>query len=434
MAQCDAWLEIYTDDTAGFDPDSPFTAFRVQQQQTDEDPLSNTPEPPDPSLDSMLHITVDPLLRHYCIQVARVMMPFEHRCNPWQTVYPAAALAAGSADCATMEHGALYNAIMAHAATHLSQLGCGSHEEAMQIKAARHYDIAVRELQNSIENEHRDYGTFMAAIMAIMTIEVRVRSGTDKPLCISELISLLQVFRGQSNSWRTHIRGAWSFIRGRDSAAPWGPSELALSSTQWFFATTILSETPLPSIPETPASREKEKVMLDHMFACKRLGYTFGATQPIMTCIADIKRLKYRIRSGGATIESIAYEINGLQHRLGQVRASESVWPMSNTSSTTDHVRDDDHSRYHVTAFKHATYIYLYRELFDDVPPQSLMTHISAVFDQVRAYSESGGTNFSTWPVFMAAVEAYEPVHIDIARQWLSVSLAHPSPRRSLGR
>lgn len=70
------------------------------------------------------------------------------------------------------------------------------------------------------------------------------------------------------------------------------------------------------------------------------------------------------------------------------------------------------------TAFIYATYIYLYRTLLD-VPPHVVKKYVAKTFENVMQYFEKGGANFSIWPAFIAAVEAYEEEDKTQAGLWL---------------
>lgn len=99
-------------------------------------------------------------------------MPFEHESNPWQTSIPQAVLKPGTPQLESAEQTSLYNAVLALAATHLIQKDVANKEE-MQNKASMHYGIATNELVKSIGTGGRDYGTFLAAVMTMMMVEVR---------------------------------------------------------------------------------------------------------------------------------------------------------------------------------------------------------------------------------------------------------------------
>ena len=70
-------------------------------------------------------------------------------------------------------------------------------------------------------------------------------------------------------------------------------------------------------------------------------------------------------------------------------------------------------------SFVYATYIYLYRTVFD-TPPQIVQSYISQVFQNVSNFYACSSGNFSIWPAFMAAVESYTNEDMESARKWLT--------------
>lgn len=70
-------------------------------------------------------------------------------------------------------------------------------------------------------------------------------------------------------------------------------------------------------------------------------------------------------------------------------------------------------------AFVQATYIYLYRT-FLDVPPRSVQTYVSKTLREVSTFFSSSKGNFSIWPAFIAAAEAYTEEDMAIAINWLN--------------
>ena len=88
---------------------------------------------------------------------------------------------------------------------------------------------------------------------------------------------------------------------------------------------------------------------------------------------------------------------------------------------------------YQKRAFIYATYIYLYRTLFD-VPPHAVKGYVSKTFENVSQYFEWGGGNFSIWPAFVAAVEAYEEEDKVQAKIWLEWATSFGLGSRALVR
>ena len=49
--------------------------------------------------------------------------------------------------------------------------------------------------------------------------------------------------------------------------------------------------------------------------------------------------------------------------------------------------------------------------------------YVSLAFQNISAFCAESSGNFSLWPAFIAAVEAYTPEDIQSARQWLEQSI-----------
>jgi hypothetical protein len=104
------------------------------------------------------------LFQHYTQHVAIMMMPYEDRRNPWATSYSQAAF-----HYDTEEQRALYNGLLAQAATNLAHLDCS--REKMQLEAEKRYTQAMQLLRNGIDNQSGDYASYLAAAMTLMMFE-----------------------------------------------------------------------------------------------------------------------------------------------------------------------------------------------------------------------------------------------------------------------
>ena len=65
-----------------------------------------------------------------------------------------------------------------------------------------------------------------------------------------------------------------------------------------------------------------------------------------------------------------------------------------------------------------ATYIYLYRSLLD-TSPKAVKSHVRRTFAHVSAFFANSNGNFSIWPAFIAAAEAFTDHDLVVAREWL---------------
>jgi len=122
------------------------------------------------------------LFHHYVTITAPIMAPAMLASNPWDTIFPASALKE-LPDYATPEQAALYYAVLAHAATHIVQLsGPGVAEHHMSVIATQYHTLAIENLQYSIDREQREYGPFVAAILTLMLVEVKISSPSSPHL------------------------------------------------------------------------------------------------------------------------------------------------------------------------------------------------------------------------------------------------------------
>ncbi|KAL9062936.1 MAG: hypothetical protein Q9157_008527 [Trypethelium eluteriae] len=353
----------------------------------------------DPLQDKLITDSLDFLPSHFVNHVGRILMPFEHERNPWQKTIPQVVFRPSTTNVQSAEHKSLYNAVLALAATHLIQKGVPNKEE-MQAKASTHYGIATNELVKSIQTGNRDYGTFLAAVVTMMMIEV---------------------FRGQSGSWRTHLHGAWDFIRTRGSTEPWESDLLSMGLTHAWYTSAIICDSnvlcvqPSPNEAQPEARVRFEQALLRGMADCVVLGFTLGANPTIMKCITEIQRLKRLLQTNAITVEDLEQKSEDIRCRLNEVGSPGNGWLLPTTGLT------EKFAEYHINAFKHAAFIYLARET-QDAAPYMLEAHVAEIFRSVDAYFEAGGENFAVWPTFVAAAEACSEQHMAAARKWLEVS------------
>jgi hypothetical protein len=119
-----------------------------------------------------------------------------------------------------------------------------------------------------------------------------------------------------------------------------------------------------------------------------------------MTCISDITKLSWQRRVFGypASVGSVSLRLTNmlLEYERGEEDGD---------CESADTVEAKARSLHH-RAFKSATVIY-YHQTFDDVLPKDLASYVRAVLDALVAFTASQGGNYTLWPAFIAAVEAY---------------------------
>ncbi|OGM39530.1 hypothetical protein ABOM_011912 [Aspergillus bombycis] len=368
------------------------------------------------------------LFHHYVDYVASIMMPFEHPWNPWKRYYPAVSLQYSESG-----EKALYHAILAHAAFNFAHLG--HDRQKMMRLAASNYNASIQYVNDSIQASGRDFDSTLAAIMTLMMAEV---------------------YSGNSSKWKHHLQGAWAFLLGSNCKEPWNESDFACFSTQSLLIVKIIgatcmtdSHTPTLMLPPSNAStsitaaRPKEagpavssSLHSDLAFASliswtPQFGFTIGAQRLILECISTITTVSQQMRSDASprahimadrTVSQVLACLNLLQaEALDSSGGNIELGPNSKVNAPVPKLKSEELARYQLHAFVYATYIYLYRALLD-VPPKRVAAYVSLTFDNITAFAAQSSGNFSLWPAFIAAVEAYTVGDLESSCRWLEQS------------
>ncbi|KAL2203967.1 hypothetical protein CC79DRAFT_1400224 [Sarocladium strictum] len=340
------------------------------------------------------------LFHHYVSHVSGMMLPYEHPRNVWKTEYPAIALSMN-----TSNQRALYSAILAQAAFNVAHL-CGNDPKLLS-SASKYYDRALSQLQLQIGHQG-DFPGMLAPIMTLLFAEI---------------------YNGQSKTWRHHFQGAWTLLREYYLLEPWKQTDAVCVSIQSLNIIRIIGSTSRPQLtldyPDSDSETDPtDTTIFSSVFQTPEFGFTIGASPDILKCIAEIAQYKWMTKT--RENESLKNE------KLVRV-----LQVLNNHGSHTDEagtqgrVFDDDEDqtpgsdlyvareqRLQADAFLHATYIYLYRTLLR-VPPVSVKEYVSKTFTHISAFWLGSNGNFSLWPAFIAAVEAYTDEDMAMAGEWL---------------
>ncbi|KAI1614771.1 fungal-specific transcription factor domain-containing protein [Exophiala viscosa] len=392
---------------------NPFSALRFDRTTPqDVSPVPLT-LPLVPSLNSYsLAPEENHLFQHYVNHVAVIMMPFEHSRNPWTSSYPAAALHYSST-----EQRALYDAILSHSGFHLAQLS--NDRDRWAILATKHYNKAIQMLMKSISQERMQYGPTVAAIMTLLMAET---------------------YSGRSEVWKHHLKGAWSLLLEHRATEPWLDSDFACISTQSLNIIRIVAQTARLDAgglgqdaircPGSGCGSTKDSTLVSSIASTLDFGFTIGATKDIMECISRITATARDIQVNGH-LPSMDDEISSILEQLktceGNLK-SLSLYPGNDaillTPNGLESISTPRDVPYHqLRAFILATYVYFYRVIFD-LPPCSLTAYVSSTFEHVANFSGKHAGNFSLWPAFIAATEAYTDNDMRLARDWLQHALS----------
>lgn len=166
---------------------------------------------------------------------------------------------------------------------------------------------------------------------------------------------------------------------------------------------------------------EAERSLVSRVSSTPEFGFTIGSTDSLLVCISAITIAGKKMRAKSLQSQQ---EADLLDERLSKVfscldKCKEEI--TYNICDSFDEFHDNKPqilANYQREAFISATYIYLYRVLFD-LPPCSVRQYVSEVLLRISAFHSTSDGNLSIWPAFIAAVEVYTPEDIALARNWL---------------
>lgn len=300
------------------------------------------------------------------------MMPYDHPSNPWLQQYPAVAL-----DCRLSSDRALYDALLAHSAYNLSELRGKDHK--MLYQATLHYDRAISNLLRRMHSGDLSFRTTFAAVLTLVLVEV---------------------YSGSSSKWRQHLQGASKLLRAAEGEV----QDLyhMQTSVQSMYIMHIVSQTSNQSRVGFHEALRQSNLTAD----TPAFGFTIGASEEVLNCILRITEFSHAIAEG----ESISKMMRCL------ATISELLDHQHVDCRNTDGVNVDTLQRF---AFVLATKIYLQRAIFN-APPKSVQPLVSTTLQSVIKFCEKDSrNNFSIWPAFIAAVEAYTEQDLKEAEMWL---------------
>ncbi|KAH8734522.1 fungal-specific transcription factor domain-containing protein [Ilyonectria robusta] len=341
------------------------------------------------------------LFHHYVTHVAIIMMPYEHSRNPWKSQYPVAAL-----ELASSGQKSLYSAMLAHAAFNVAHLR-GIDKEMVRL-GSKHYGEAIQEMLQTISGEELDFPATMVSMMALMFAEI---------------------YSGPSGSWRHHFEGAWAWLKKHYDSEPWKSTGLIFSSLQSLNIIKIIGDTSKGGLVLEQSEVHHQHNVTDStavapMLSTSDFGFTIGAPRNVLQCIALITDFRNKAQSDSegevdALLQTLLsrLEIHSNQDDSRRVFDAELV-PESTPDEPPGNEQSPPEASDQIEAFVNATYIYMYRSLLN-VPPKTVRPYVKRTFSHVSAYFAISNGNFSIWPAFIAAVEAYSEEDLVAAREWL---------------
>lgn len=199
-------------------------------------------------------------------------------------------------------------------------------------------------------------------------------------------------------------------MRKYQSLEPWNAADSICVSLQSLNIVTIISST--SEIDQTTTegndvTYDDNSCILAPISSSIGFGFTIGAPKVVLDCISQVTRFQRTRRYA---------EIGDDAHKLVL-----ELLTSLHAYSRNDHEVRGSAVQLQNDAFLSATHVYIYRTLLD-VPPHTVRTYVSKTFEQVLEFHSNGLSNFSIWPAFIAAVEAYTDEDLSAARSWLDLA------------
>lgn len=185
---------------------------------------------------------------------------------------------------------------------------------------------------------------------------------------------------------------------------PWQHCEHAWLTAQSLCVLKIRSDTiPDPNIGQTPVHDHVQMLSIVTSVASRAdFGFTAGATPAVMRCIIEITQLATRIYRG--ELKSCREVINTLYRQIIDCASSGSHY--------------DHEAQLHARIFQVGALVYFHRSILRS-PPLAVVPLLDEILRYLDEYRNHVGGYVTIWPVFIAAVEAYEERHQNGFEAWM---------------
>lgn len=332
---------------------------------------------------------------HYMTWVAPLMVPVDDADNPWTSVYPSTALQDTSpASCA------LYHAILAQAAFNLANLYGDTNDDGPKKTAQglEHYGASLQHLYQCLgSSPEEEYDACMATLYTLVITGAYAR---------------------QKLPWRDHFGGTGGMVTKFREQQPW-----VQSSGSWVISQSLALSFEIAQTSNTH-TRERSSLtdtLLGDVSSRCEFGFTIGSSGQVLQVISSIRLLAERIATGdipenpGELIQTYIAELT-LPSESTEHYDIEETWEYTPRKDRAEYLQ-----RLHLRLFRNAAIIYLFRTVLN-VPPQGVVKYVSTVLQDTLSFIQLHGGAVSMWPVFIAAVEAYEVRDQQIVEQWFDIS------------
>lgn len=381
------------------------------------------------------------LFHHYVSALAPVMTPIDNDHNPWKSTYPRLAVQAQDSPAAS----ALFHAILAQSAFQRANLNHYASTKYLR-GGIKNYVLALRHLRHSLNSPSDNFTTNLAAMLTV----------TIAGHC----------FQGQSAGLGHHLEGAVRYVAQHLAQKPWADSHDTWVVTQSFVLHTLISQTtrvarsrfaitgPAHSDDTTKTFNDTLDEVLGDVTTNPSFAYTVGSTPRLMKALHQARQLELQLatesdsqRDGtlGTTDDNDFQPRNGT---CGPRRLSLAQFKQASAIlAELDAPLDDDIELYlsrqrkwwqqhplteqqwrHAIAtnlqlFRSGIGIYLCRMVLR-YPPSAVAQQVASTLQTATELLQplDRAASVSIWPIFIAAVEAYEPEAQELADLALQAS------------
>jgi hypothetical protein len=185
---------------------------------------------------------------------------------------------------------------------------------------------------------------------------------------------------------------------------PWRHSEHAWQAAQSLCVLKIRTDTiPDPDVGQAHMHDYFQTLSIVTSVASRAdFGFTAGATTAVMRCIIETTQLAKRICH--SKLQSHRALINRLYRQILACAYSDSH---SNCAA-----------QLHARIFQVGALVYFHRSILGSAP-RTVAPLLDQLLEYLEAYRKHSGGYVTIWPVFIAAVEAYEEGHQNGFERWM---------------
>lgn len=310
------------------------------------------------------------LFHYWVTYMSGIMAPAQLHDTPFRTIFIPLALAAPSSPQDSTGSTALLHSIYAISAFNLAERS-NTQKDSMIAHGTKHHGIALKYLRKSIMHSDESQREAILASMIVMLG--------------------MEVVKGSSTSWRTHLNGAQIWLQSLTQSNPIQSRNIYQLCHIFFsmaaIATPKFTGNPIQKPPmEVPPWIAENKDLADS---------TFGASLPILKAIIRINALS------NPTYIAKAQEIDDLEYF---------IYTNKPISQSTLDLSCDGSSNSYALVFFYATVIHFERSL-RKTPPKELQYWVRQCLDHleaIRVFEMQRGLEVCglLWPEFITACEA----------------------------